>query len=202
MAIARSDVEYNNNARRNLTLFWKQFYPQWEIPTGFHVHHIKPKCTFEDRDDLRIHHPSNLIALHPDDHLTIHRCRGDKWIQEHFVMRVAGQKFPADVRLKMSKAHAGKKLSFEHKAKIGKAIKGKKHNAEAIANMQRAQVKSEETKEKLSMAHKGKIRSVEHSRNISKAKKGVPNPHVSKKFKGSTWKEINGKRVWTFKEDK
>ena len=182
-------VQYNNNPRRNLRLYWRQFYSNWEIPNGYHVHHIKPKCTFVDPCDPRIHHPRNLIALHKDDHLSIHECRGDKWIQERFILHIAGQKFSAETKLKMSDAKKGGKLSNEHKDKIRKSIKGRKHTAEAIANMQRAQVKSDITKQKLSVAHKGKTRSKEHAANISKANKG------------STWKLVNGKRIYQNKKD-
>ena len=35
-----------------------------------------PQCTFFNDDSFK-HHPKNLIALHPDDHLSIHKCRGD-----------------------------------------------------------------------------------------------------------------------------
>jgi len=183
-----SKLIYTKNHRRNLIKYWKQFYPDYTIPIGYHVHHIKPKCTFEDQNDPRIHHPSNLIALHPDDHLTIHKCRGDKYIKEHFIMNIAGRKFTLEDKLKMSIAKKGCKLSQEHKDNIASAIKGKKHSASAISNMQKAQVKSNDTKLKLSKAHKGKSKSKEHSENISKAKKG------------STWKLVNGKRVWSFKK--
>ena len=179
-------ILYNKNPRRNLTLYWQQFYPDWAIPTGYHVHHIKPKCTFKDPEDPRIHHPSNLIALHPDDHYAIHKCRGDKWISERFLLHVAGQKFSEADRLKMSEAKKGCTLSNTHKSNIAKARKGYKHTDIAIRNMQQAQVKSEETKQKLSTAHTGKSKSKQHASNISKAKKG------------STWKLINGKRVWDF----
>ncbi len=63
--------------RKNITLYWQQYFPKYKIPKFYHVHHIKPKCTFEDKNDPMIHHPRNLIALHPDDHQSIHRCRGD-----------------------------------------------------------------------------------------------------------------------------
>ncbi len=75
-----SILKYTNNYRRNLELYWRQFYPNWTIPKGYHVHHIKPKGEFKDKNDPRIHHPRNLIALHPDDHITIHECRGDNFL--------------------------------------------------------------------------------------------------------------------------
>lgn len=188
---------YNNNPRRNLTLYWKQFYPEWEIPAGFHVHHIKPKCTFESHDDPRIHHPKNLIALHPDDHISIHKCRGDKWISERFILHVAGQKFSDETKRKMSQTKQGRVLSSETKNRISKSRKGYKHTTSAIENMKKAQLKSELTKRKLSDSHRGKIFSEEHCANISAGKKGNPNPHTSKRLKGSTWKTVDGKRVWT-----
>lgn len=86
-----STPSYTNNYRRNLELYWRQFCPQWTIPVGFHVHHIKPKVTFENKDDPRIHHPRNLIALHPDDHLLIHKLRGDKFVNNSMILSITGQ---------------------------------------------------------------------------------------------------------------
>jgi len=65
--------------RQALRNHWRQYYPEYEIPKGYHVHHILPRACGGTDD------PRNLIALHPDDHVTIHRCRGDdvtleKWI--------------------------------------------------------------------------------------------------------------------------
>ena len=65
--------------RQNLINYWRQFYPKWKIPTGYHVHHIKPRC-IGGTD-----HPRNLIALHPDDHKTIHKLRGDTWVTDSFL---------------------------------------------------------------------------------------------------------------------
>jgi len=65
------------NYRKNITMYWQQYFPNWAIPKGFHVHHIKPKGTFEDKNAPFMHHPKNLIALHPDDHASIHISRGD-----------------------------------------------------------------------------------------------------------------------------
>lgn len=70
---------YNNNYRRNLKLYWQQYIPNWNIPKGYHVHHIKPQSVGGT------HHPKNLIALHPDDHFTIHKLRGDRYINTGFL---------------------------------------------------------------------------------------------------------------------
>ena len=75
----------------------------------------------------------------------------------------------------------GKKFSDEHRRKISEAAK----------NI------SDDTRRKISEAKKGKKRkpfTEEHRRKISEAKKG--------KFKGKTWKLIDGKRVWFPKEAK
>lgn len=61
--------------RKNLINYWRQYYPDWEIPKGYHVHHIKPK-SLGGTDEAR-----NLIALHPDDHVSIHLLRGDRYVK-------------------------------------------------------------------------------------------------------------------------
>jgi len=96
----------HSNYRLNLTRYWQQFYPLWKIPIGYHVHHIKPKSLFKDKDDPRMHHPRNLIALHPDDHISIHKLRGDSWLQGKFLL-IAGMKPSAATRKKMSEAQSG-----------------------------------------------------------------------------------------------
>jgi len=74
------NIYHPTNYRKNLITYWRQYHPDYQIPAGYHVHHIKPRCTFKDKNDPSINHPSNLIALHPDDHYSIHRCRGDKYV--------------------------------------------------------------------------------------------------------------------------
>lgn len=68
------------NYKQNIILYWQQYFPQYQIPKGYHVHHIYPKslCKQEGWTEEQIHHPKNLIVLHPDDHQSIHLCRGDK----------------------------------------------------------------------------------------------------------------------------
>jgi len=39
------------NYRQILTEYWQQYFPKYQIPKGFHVHHIKPQCTFENKED-------------------------------------------------------------------------------------------------------------------------------------------------------
>lgn len=53
---------------------YRQVYREYwgSIPRGFHVHHIVPKSE-GGSDEIK-----NLIALHPDDHISIHLNRGDK----------------------------------------------------------------------------------------------------------------------------
>jgi len=75
---------------------------------GYHVHHIKPKSTFEDKNDPQIHHPRNLIALHPDDHISIHKCRGDKQSMNFIRAIKPGYKHSSKTLLKMSKSLKGR----------------------------------------------------------------------------------------------
>lgn len=79
------------NYKRNLIMYWRQFYPQYELPAGFVIHHIMPRSVAKQKgwDGYKINHPKNLIALHPDDHASIHKCRGDKYISDTFML-VAG----------------------------------------------------------------------------------------------------------------
>ena len=156
-----SNIEYTTNYRRNLTLYWKQFYPDYTIPAGYHVHHIKPNCTFSDKDDLRIHHPKNLVALHPDDHASMHKCRGDTQLSMPFLTSVTGRIVSAETKAKMSKAQKGKTMSAEARAKMSKAKKGR--------------ALSEVTKAKLSAAKKGKKRgpmTAEQKQKLSDVNKG------------------------------
>jgi hypothetical protein len=92
-------LDYDNNYRRNLTLYWRQYYPTWSIPTGYHVHHIKPKS------EGGTNHPRNLIALHPDDHQTIHHLRGDKRTADG-ILSVRGYTHNEDTRRKIREKRA------------------------------------------------------------------------------------------------
>lgn len=146
-----TELKYTLNYKQNLINFWRQFYPSWTVPEGFHVHHIKPKCTFEDSDDPRIHHPSNLIELHPDDHVSIHKCRGDKTTAAF--IRVAGAKLK------------GKPKSAEHIKNAANALKGRKLSKQHVINMKKSLKgrsvwnkgipMSSQTKKRLSHSHCG-----------------------------------------------
>lgn len=98
------------------------------FPKGFHVHHIKPRC--EGGDERR----GNLIALHPDDHVLIHRMRGDK-ICSRFI-KIGGDRvgknhhsfgvpLPEETKRKISESLKGRRLS-ESRKKLS-ASKGSKH---------------------------------------------------------------------------
>ena len=152
-------LEYDNNHRRNLKLYWRQFYPNWEIPKGYHVHHIKPKCTFENKADPRIHHPRNLIALHPDDHATIHKCRGDK-IHANSIFSMIGRVVSDETKMKMSKAQQGKVMSPEARKRISEARKGR-------TSPFNGKTMSEEAKQKISKAHTGRIVTEETRQRLS-----------------------------------
>ena len=145
---------YTNNYRRNLELYWQQFYPNWKIPTGFHVHHIKPICTFKDGNDPLMHHPKNLIALHPDDHITIHKCRGDKI--SNGILIIANrirQPHTEETKQKMRQSHK-KRL----KGTVS-PILGRKHTKTSIDKMVKSStgvLHSDSTKQKMSIDRKGK----------------------------------------------
>ena len=136
------------NYRKNLIQYWRQFCPGWNIPKGFHVHHIKPKSL--NKSNPRIHYPQNLIALHPDDHAAIHRLRGDTITKSNFI-KLGGRPFghiqTEETKQKIAQSRIGVKrapFTNEHKAKLSAATKGrkkgpmsKKHKA-AIAAAQKA----------------------------------------------------------------
>lgn len=75
-------------------------------------------------------------------------------------------------------------------------------------NYWKGKERSKETKEKISNTKKGhKLGKMteEHKKHISEGRKGIKfsEEHklaLSKKYKGRTWKVINGKRVWLDKE--
>lgn len=96
------------------------------------MHHIKPKCTFKDKNDPAINHPRNLIALHPDDHVTIHKCRGDKFVNGATLTIIAGWAISQETRDKISKTQKGRignrlgsKHSLESKKQMSKSMKGR-----------------------------------------------------------------------------
>lgn len=187
-------MNYTNNYRRNLALYWRQFYPEWTIPKGYHVHHIKPRCTFEDKNDPRIHHPSNLIALHPDDHVTIHLMRGDKAVATGF-MSVRGYTHSEETRRKISIGNTGKKATSAQRAKMsiyrkgaGNSFYGRKHTAK--------------TKLKQSQSHKGCGLGVkvtdETKLKISQTKTGVNRKPFTKEHKAKLSLALKGRKCKPF----
>lgn len=186
--------------KKNLIAYWRQYYPNWTIPKGYHVHHIKPVCTFEDRSDLMVHHPRNLIALHVDDHITIHELRGDKFTNSGLLRSIAGRKFTKGARLRMARAKLGKKRPPEVIEKIANTNKGKKRSAEARKNMSNGQKNmspamkekrskmlrnrkaSDETKKKMSLSMTGLKRSEESKRRMSEVRMGVTSPNKGRKW--------------------
>lgn len=171
---------YTKKYRQNLINYWRQFYPNWSIPEGYHVHHIKPKCLFEDKNDFRIHHPRNLIALHPDDHISIHRCRGDAFvdvISNSPIFSITGIK--------------RKPFTDEHKRKLREANLGKKQSPETIekrVKLNTGKKRSKEQCERISEGKTGKSRispsleTREKQRKVMKDKKQKINicPHCGK----------------------
>ena len=184
-------MNYSTNFRQNLLDYWQQWYPKWEIPKGYHVHHIKPKCTFEDQNDPKIHHPSNLIALHPDDHVAIHRCRGDKWANESF-LKVLGNK---------TSGMKGKHHSEESKNKMRKKLRGKKlpldqaEKRKGKGNPFYGRTHSKETKLKMSKSSKGIGHpcNEETKKKISLSKTGVKRPPMSSEQKAKISAAMKGK---------
>ena len=116
---------HNKTHRQNLRNYWRQWFPEWDIPLGFHVHHIKPKALFKDPNDLAINHPSNLIALHPDDHYSIHKCRGDNYIKQGSILKLKNYKHSEKTKRKIGESHKGSKRTAETKARMSKAQSGK-----------------------------------------------------------------------------
>lgn len=102
----------NTIYRKKLTNYWRQLYPSWTVPKGYHIHHIKPRCLGGTND------AKNLIALHPDDHESIHRCRGDKCVRGFLSIRrfggynpMYGKKHTDKSKKKMSEQHKNRKYS-------------------------------------------------------------------------------------------
>jgi len=176
---------YTNNYKKNLELYWQQFYPNWKVATGFHVHHIKPVCTFEDRNDPRIHHPRNLIALHIDDHISIHRCRGDNKVSE-ILLSVKGRVMTDETKQKIGLANKGKKRTTEQKQILSALHTGKKLSKETkqkmsishsgmkkpwVAETNKNRTHTEEAKQKISNSLKGRVFSEESKLKMSIAQK-------------------------------
>lgn len=130
-----NDIYVGANYRHNLIKYWQQFSSDWNIPEGYHVNHIKPKCTFEDNDDPLIHHPRNLIALHSDDHVSIHKCRGDKFVNEKLILSIKGNNLSVEQKDKLRKNRLGAKYSTKTKKKMSDAKKGRKYSKTHKQNM-------------------------------------------------------------------
>jgi len=131
---------YTNNHRLNLTRYWQQHYPNWSIPIGFVVHHIKPQS------EGGSHNPKNLIALHPDDHVSIHKCRGDKFAHNWFTV-MKDYKHSEETKKKIKQTNIdfwNSDKSISAKKKIREANKGRtclqgfKHSEETKENMSKA----------------------------------------------------------------
>jgi hypothetical protein len=110
-------IIYTNNYRRNLELYWRQLYPNWKIPIGYHVHHIMPISLGGT------HHPSNLIALHIDDHVSIHKCRGDSVVNG--LIRIANMKHTAKTKLAIGRSRKGTVMTATTKKKLSDVNKNK-----------------------------------------------------------------------------
>ena len=175
--------------QRILTKYWRQYYPNYQFPKGFVVHHIIPRCEGGTDD------PKNLIALHPDDHATIHRCRGDK-VSEKFILignywdeekresarkRATGVKQSKETiqkRMRYGEEHHwyGKTFSEQHRKKLSNSHKGKK-----LSKDHRDAIRS-----KLS----GRVRTDTERQAISKAKKGKSNGREGYKHQSNTLQKM------------
>ncbi len=156
--------------RNNLTKYWKQYSEQYEIPKGFHVHHITPRSCGGSDD------ANNLIALHPDDHVAIHNNRGDK-ITPKFIYVI------------------GKKNSPETRAKIGRANKGKivSQSTRDLLRASRLGTKmSTATRAKMSDVRKNVAKSDEHKRKIGESQRGkiISNETKAKQSEGHSSKKV------------
>lgn len=161
-----SKIIYTKKYRQNLILYWRQFLPNWDIPKGYHVHHIKPQSLFDGTLDA--HHPKNLIALHPDDHLSIHKNRGDVFVDVivnsplFSIKGIKRKPFTDEHKRKLRESNLGKKQSKETIEKRVKSNTGKKRSkeqCERISNGKRGGTKSSpslETREKLRKVMVGK----------------------------------------------
>ena len=151
-------VYTKNNHRINITRYWQQFYPDYKVPAGYHVHHRKPRCICKlaGWSDEQINHPRNLIVLHPDDHYSCHRLRGDVCASGNF-LKIAGLNQLGD--------------NHPRRGKIG-SFKGKQH--------------STETKKKMSLSATGRKCSDSVRANMSKVKKGKNHPMYGKTQSSTT----------------
>jgi len=159
--------------RKNLINYWRQWYPEWDIPNGFHVHHIVPRSCGGNDD------PTNLIALHPDDHISIHKHRGDKFINDKFIISVKfGDENPSrDPRIanKISEALKGSSKSKQHRQKLSDAAK---HQFETLGHPRQGAILSDETKQKIRNHNVGKKYSKEI--NMKKGRTGSQNASSKK----------------------
>jgi len=195
--------------RQNLINYWRQWYPEWEIPKGFHVHHIIPQSCGGSN------HPSNLIALHPDDHVAIHKNRGDRFagniistigrtLTEETKRKMSeakkGKKRTEETKRKISNAHKGKKFSSEHKKKISDAGKKRNHSKETKQKMSASKIGStlsDNHKKRISDSHIGLKHSEKTKQKMSRARKGIPRPKFAcrisdrKEFDATTWSRYN-----------
>ena len=142
--------------RQNLINYWRQWYPEWDIPNGYHVHHIIPQSCGGSN------HPSNLIALHPDDHVAIHKHRGDN-VSEKFVRvggkGMEGRSHTKETRAKMSKSKKG----------VPSHWKGKRQTKEHVYKRTKHQIGKPSK-------NKGNKLSNETRAKMSASKKGIPKP--------------------------
>lgn len=181
---------YTSNYRLNLTKYWQQYYSGWTIPDEFVVHHILPQS------EGGSHHPRNLIALHKDDHQSIHKCRGDKYSSKGF-LNMRNYKHSEETKRKISISNKGRKMSPDtiHKIKIARSNQIISHSEETKKKIKETNIdfwnseRSIEAKNKISETNKNRIHkkgytlSEDSKRNMSIAAKNK-RPEQLSNFKG------------------
>ena len=120
-----------------------------------------------------------LIFLTHSEHARLHN-KGEK-------NPMYGKHRSEDTRRKMSEAMKGKLHTDETRRKMSESHKGNQH--------------TEETRRKLSEANKGKNNPFYGNQHTEETRRKM-SESLKGKFKGKTWKLIDGKRVWFPKEAK
>ena len=197
--------------RYNITLFWRQFYPDYVIPDGYHVHHIYPKCLCiqDSWTNAQINHPHNLLVVHPVEHLAIHYARGDRYVGDRFILEIAGRSRGKQSQATIEKRVAklkGKKRTKEQCKRMSDAQKNKKQKspeekaviaAKASKSLKGKNTgpKSKEHKQKLSAIFKGKKTGPRSEETKTKMRKPKSNAHIKAISSGRVGKKMYNNNI-------
>lgn len=157
-------MEYHpTNYRSNIVKYWRQWYPQYTIPKGHHVHHIIPRCICKQNgwSDDQINHPRNLIVVDPVTHADLHKCRGDN-VTDGFIY-VIGRIQTQEIREKISSSSKGRKVSEVTLKRRSASLKGKKRSVktkELLRCIQTGKKASNATRLKMSKSQRGNIKHI------------------------------------------